>query len=155
MLKYQRALDCEDITALLWCKVITIVHLTFHPATSITDLKYTQSLAFQFLQHAKMTAQLGAMRSEGLGGSGPGLEEKGQGETEFVPIPKGRTRSKSIVPLPPTLEDEFQCLKESFTVTTGMLKEIVDQFEKELAEGLEKDFQNIVGYNAKAAHQLT
>lgn len=48
--------------------------------------------------------------------------------------------------LPPALENEFQSLREAFTITTGMLKDIVGQFEKELAEGLEKDFQNIVGY---------
>lgn len=75
------------------------------------------------------------------------FQETGQGETEFIPPLNGKTRFKSIVPLPTALESEFQSLKEAFTITTGTLKEIVGQFEKELAEGLEKDSQNIVGYN--------
>lgn len=56
---------------------------------------------------------------------------------------------------PPALESEFQSLKEAFTVTTGKLKEIVSQFEKELGEGLEKDYQNIVGYAPAAVHEYT
>lgn len=74
------------------------------------------------------------------------FEETGQGEIEFIPTLNGKTRSKSMFSLPPALENEFQSLREAFTITTGMLKDIVGQFEKELAEGLEKDFQNIVGY---------
>lgn len=77
-------------------------------------------------------------------------EETGQGEIEFVPTENGKTRSKSKVPLPSVLEKEFQSLREDFTVTTDMLKEIVNQFEKELGEGLEKDFQNIVRYTPTA-----
>lgn len=34
-----------------------------------------------------------------------------------------------------------------------MLKEIVNRFEKELAEGLEKDYQNIVGDACEAANE--
>lgn len=90
------------------------------------------------------------MQSAKLGNSEPVFEEKGQGETEFVPTENGKTRSKSKVPLSSVLEKEFQSLREIFTVTTDMLKEIVNQFEKELGEGLEKDFQNIVGYTPTA-----
>lgn len=93
-----------------------------------------------------MVVQLAAMRSENLGASEPVFEETGQPEIEFVPTQNGKTRTKSIVPLPPALENEIQSLKESFTITTGMLKEIVNRFEEELGEGLEKDFQNIVGH---------
>jgi hypothetical protein len=94
-----------------------------------------------------MTAKVAAMRSGNMGLSEPVFEETGHDETEFVPTVNGNTRSKSIVPLPPTLQNEFQNLKEAFTITAGMLKEIVNRFEKELAEGLEKDFQNIVGFH--------
>lgn len=84
------------------------------------------------------------------------FEETGQEEIEFVPTLNGKPRSKSIVPLPPALENEFQSLKEEFAITTGMLKEIVGQFEEELAEGLEKDYQNIVGYTYLwAIHEFT
>lgn len=93
-----------------------------------------------------MAAQLAAMQSANMGGNEPMFEKPGQGETELISALNGKTRSKSIVPLPPALENEFKSLKEAFTITAGKLKEIVGQFEKELAEGLEKDFQNIVGY---------
>lgn len=86
------------------------------------------------------------MRSENMSGSKPVFEEAGHDETEFVPTLNGKIRSKSIVPLPPGLENEFQDLRDAFTITTGMLKEIVNRFEKELADGLERDFQNIVGH---------
>lgn len=95
------------------------------------------------------------MRSPDVGGSEPVFEETGHAEIEFVPTQNGRTRSKSIVPLPPALENEFQSLKESFTVTTGMLKEIVDRFDEELAEGLEKDYQNIVSDTSSAVQEYT
>jgi hexokinase len=85
-----------------------------------------------------------------MGRSEPVFAETAPGETDFVPTLSGKTRSKSIVPLPPALEHEFQNLKEAFTVTTGMLKEIVNRFEKELGDGLEKDFQNIVSLSAEA-----
>lgn len=78
------------------------------------------------------------------------FEENGRGETEFVPTNNGETRSKSKVPLSSVLEKEFQSLREEFTVSTDMLKEIVTEFEKELSDGLEKDFQNIVGCNPTA-----
>ncbi|KAG6357798.1 hypothetical protein INS49_013677 [Diaporthe citri] len=81
-----------------------------------------------------------------MGGSEPVFEKTGQGEIEFIPALNGKTRSKSIIPLPPALERELQSLEEAFTITTGMLKEIVGRFEKELAEGLEKDSQNIAMY---------
>lgn len=99
-----------------------------------------------------MTAQVAAMQSAGMGGSEPVFEKSGHDETEFASTLNGKTRSKSIVPLPPAMEDEFQNLKDAFTITTGMLKEIVNRFEKELAEGLEKDFQNIVSDTRKAVH---
>lgn len=92
-----------------------------------------------------MAAHSAAMRSANLGGSEPVFEETGHAEIEFVPTLNGKPRSKSIVPLPPALENEFQSLKDAFAITTSMLKEIVGQFEEELAEGLEKDYQNIVG----------
>lgn len=85
------------------------------------------------------------MRAENKGGSEPVFEETMQGDIDFVPTQNGKIRSQSIVPLPPALESEIEDLKDAFTITTGMLKEIVKQFEKELAEGLEKDYQNIVG----------
>ncbi|KAK7697876.1 Hexokinase isoenzyme 2 [Diaporthe eres] len=93
-----------------------------------------------------MAAQSAVMRSANVGGSEPVFEETGQEEIEFVPTLNGKPRSKSIVPLPPALEIEFQSLKEEFAITTDMLKEIVGQFEEELAEGLEKDYQNIAMY---------
>lgn len=99
-----------------------------------------------------MIAQIAAMRSGNMSGSEPVFEEAGHDETEFVPTLNGKTRSKSTVPLPPGLENEIQNLRDAFTITTGMLKEIVNQFEKELAKGLEKDFQNIVGHLSEAVY---
>lgn len=95
------------------------------------------------------------MRSANLGDSEPVFEETGQGETEFVPTGNGKTPSKSIMTLPPALESELQSLKEAFAVPTGRLKEIVTQFETELGEGLEKGYQNIVGYILAAVHEYT
>lgn len=156
--KCHRALasDSDDITTFLELHVPTIARLTPHPSTPIANLlviilnriliKYVQIRLFGFLPYVDVAAQLAAMQSANMGGSESVFQETGQGETEFIPPLNGKTRSKSIVPLPPALESEFQSLKEAFTITTGTLKEIVGQFEKELAEGLEKDFQNIVGY---------
>ncbi|POS74173.1 embden-meyerhof pathway-1 [Diaporthe helianthi] len=94
-----------------------------------------------------MTALVAGMRSAGTArNSKPKAEEMGHNETEIVPTVNGKTRSKSIVPLPPVLEQEIQSLRDAFTITTSTLKEIVNQFEKELADGLEKDFQNIAMY---------
>lgn len=95
------------------------------------------------------------MRSTKMEDSEPVSEENGRGETEFVPTENGKTRSKSKVPLSSVLEKEFQSLREAFTVSTDMLKEIVTQFEKELGDGLEKDFQNIVGCNPTAVPEYT
>lgn len=95
------------------------------------------------------------MQSENREGSVPVFDETGQGETEFVPTQNGKLRTKSIVPLPPALENELKSLKEAFTVTTGMLKEIVNRFEEELGEGLEKDSQNIVCYIPTAVQGFT
>lgn len=95
------------------------------------------------------------MRLANLGDSEPVFEETGEGETEFVPTGNGKTPSKSIMALPPELESELQSLKEAFAVPTGRLKEVVTQFEIELSEGLEKDYQNIVGYTPAAVHEYT
>jgi hexokinase len=51
---------------------------------------------------------------------------------------------RAEVPLSPALDEEFNTMKASFTVTTGMLKEITNRFQKELDAGLQKPKQNIV-----------
>lgn len=56
--------------------------------------------------------------------------------------------------LPPELEHELRNIREEFTVDTAKLKEIVQHFEKELAEGLEKPRQNIVGQADSSRDQL-
>lgn len=53
-------------------------------------------------------------------------------------------RLRSEVPLSPALDEEFKTMKASFTVTTGMLREITNRFQKELDAGLQKPKQNIV-----------
>lgn len=53
---------------------------------------------------------------------------------------------RAEVPLSPALDAEFKIMKASFTVTTGMLKEITKCFQKELDAGLQKPKQNIAMY---------
>lgn len=56
---------------------------------------------------------------------------------------KGKVPSEQIR-LPPELEQELRDLRMQFTVDTSKLKQIVQQFEAELVEGLGKPRQNIV-----------
>lgn len=70
-----------------------------------------------------------------MGGTEPVLGKTGQKQAESVEIKHGKARSKSNVPLPPSLESEIKSLREAFTVTTAMLKETVDRFGSELAQG--------------------
>ncbi|KAK2610276.1 hypothetical protein N8I77_003724 [Diaporthe amygdali] len=93
-----------------------------------------------------MTTQGAAKREEGMGDFEPAFSKPGQVNTEFIAHQDGKTQTESEIPLPTALESELGNLKESFTVTTSMLKEIVKQFEHELAEGLEKNAQNIAMY---------
>jgi hexokinase len=57
--------------------------------------------------------------------------------------------------LSPQLQEEFDTLKEKFTVDTAKLKEIIHRFEEELKEGLEKDGTNIVRLGSLARGFIT
>lgn len=61
---------------------------------------------------------------------------------------KPEVQTHTEVPLSPELRNEFNSIDTAFTVTTGMLKEIVHYFEKELDAGLQKQYQNIVSLDS-------
>lgn len=52
--------------------------------------------------------------------------------------------SPEQIPLPQELLEELGDIRQQFTIDTAKLKEIVECFQHELTEGLEKPRQNIV-----------
>lgn len=85
-----------------------------------------------------MTAQEAVERPNGLTEVLPVLEKAESGR------PQEPVTGVAEVPLPQDLEDAFRELKDQFTIDSNKLNDIVEHFQRELAEGLAKENQNIV-----------
>lgn len=85
-----------------------------------------------------MTAQEAITRPNGLDGIIPRLEKVESGK------PREPQENEAEVLLPPELDSALREIKDQFTVDSEVLKDIVEHFQQELTEGLEKEDQNIV-----------
>lgn len=104
-----------------------------------TDLTiYTNNISPNPRSYAEMMAQQVLERSNGLDTIIPVL---GTAESENPQEPR---TNGAVIQLSKDLENAFREIKDQFTVNSEMLRNIVEHFQRELADGLAKENQNIV-----------